>query len=343
MNTFRAIAVGILAVMAGLVLTTSAGHAQIKVLPWDPDADKEQVKGVSFVDIAAPSDYQHGALVSVTLKNNDRITGTLVRSDRRDKKLYIRTRPGEPPMAVSVDNISKIQKGVREMKKKGKGGVGFAGLTQRAVIEAEIHPVTIHHGTEETIIQYSAPTLSREEQKALMSLEAAENEMARVNNLMAMRTVYLHQERMLQMRQAEAVREIYEGAAAQARRVAHNEPLSLSQNGFVRLLLPAYPAVATTLPPPVLTPEGLIGPSPVAFASVYTAAPITLPMALPEPPSTPPAARAALKELTPKYIAQVRQDLANARAATVYEDGRVIAVVVSTNKGTTTPAVNKPK
>lgn len=398
MSRLRVTTLGLLALAAGLFVS-SAGQAQIKVLPWDPEDEKETIKGVSFVEIENPADYQHGALVSLTLKNNNRLTGTLVRTDRAQKKLFIRTRPGELPTAVSVDEVAKIQKGVREERRK-KDGVGFATLSRQPVIEPEITSVTIHHGAEETTTSFTARSLSPQEKAVLTRIEAAENEMAHVSNLMALRTTYMSQERDMQNRRNEAITQVFEGAAAQARQVSHNAPLFLSQNGYVGLFNPMYgPAsgFGTTPLGPTGIDDGLgavtvfggglnrrlgfggrlgvpglgftvgnrlgdgvanfgpagYGPAGLGLAglgwggwggTMYTAGPATLPTSLPEVPPIPPAAQAAIKELTPDYVAKVRQNLTEARAAAVYEDGRIVAVVVDGNqRGGVVPAADTGK
>jgi hypothetical protein len=153
-----------------LATFTTSASAQIKLPVFDESNAKNQ--DVSFED-ACDGNYHHGTLVRIT-RNDDAkkpIEGVVVRTDSKKALLYVRTAPGAPPRAFAVSDIRRIEKGVI----RRVGSTGDAATP-------EIHRLVILNGTKKTV-SYSAPTLSSGELEQLRDLEAAENDLARVEDM----------------------------------------------------------------------------------------------------------------------------------------------------------------
>ena len=144
-------------------------RAQVK-LPVFDDV-KEKSKAVVFQDATAPDDYRHGNRLRVTLNGGTQINGILVRTSPNKQQIYVRTQPGSPPRAIALSDIKRVEKGVIKE-------VGFAG----DVTVPEIQELVIYNGAKRTVT-YRASTLSSSELSQLGDLEAAENEMARLEFL----------------------------------------------------------------------------------------------------------------------------------------------------------------
>ncbi len=147
-------------------------QAQIKLLPWDPEPPK--FEGVVFVPPEKVAEYKHGSLISVTLKNEEaKITGTLVRVDKKARRLFVRTEPGTPPKAIDDKDIKDIRIGVKEIRP--------AGGQKPNVYQPEIHKLTIRNGIR-TSVAYYATTVSPGELTLIEEIEKVENEVARLEH-----------------------------------------------------------------------------------------------------------------------------------------------------------------
>ena len=137
--------------------------AQIKLPVYDEGSST--LKNVVFEDAVNAGDFQHGRLVRVAMNGSskDTVEGILVRVDRKNDRVYVRTRPGAAPDAFSVKNIKKIEKGViREVNFHGEA------------IYPEISQMVVYNGGKKTVT-YNAPTLSASEIARLSEIETAEN------------------------------------------------------------------------------------------------------------------------------------------------------------------------
>jgi hypothetical protein len=170
------------AVMLFLASSTIA-HAQIKLAVFDPEQETK-IKGVAFEDAKKAVDLKHGDLLALTLKDNKRVVGRLVRVDKKAKRLYLRRAAGMPPIPYDENQIAKLERGVKQAKGKGNNGIVAAADKTNVVNEPEIFTITEINGTLVTV-RYFAPELSPGEQTQLKDTEAAENNAARKQYMMA--------------------------------------------------------------------------------------------------------------------------------------------------------------
>ena len=157
---------------ASLVLFASIPgwvHAQVKLAIFDED--KSALQNVVFQEASARADYQHGRVLRITLNGDKQIKGVLVRTDRKNNRIFVRTEPGSPPRAIPVADIKAVEKGVIRQ-------VNYTG----DVTLPEIQRLVIQNGGRRTVT-YNAPTLSPGEITRLNELEIAENELTRLEDL----------------------------------------------------------------------------------------------------------------------------------------------------------------
>ncbi len=143
--------------------------AQIK-LPVFED-ERPGLKNVVYKDASGAGDFQHGRLVRLTMNGDSTVKGILVRTDRKNGRVFVRTEAGAAPVIVSVKDVKKMEKGViRE--------VSF----DDDVYQPEIQQLVIFNSGKKSV-RYIAPTLSSGEMARLTEMEAAENELARLEYL----------------------------------------------------------------------------------------------------------------------------------------------------------------
>jgi hypothetical protein len=90
-----------------------------------------------------------------------------------------------PPRAFAVDdvNIKKVEKvGIKQVAYTEVNGIKKQAVQVEDVYEPEIQPVVIINGNKRTV-SYVAPTLSPGEKDYLVRMEAAENELGRLEYL----------------------------------------------------------------------------------------------------------------------------------------------------------------
>ena len=172
-----------------LAMSPGWSLAQITLPVFDPQQDGGKTQKMTFEDAKKSSDFRHGALLRVTLNDDSKVEGTLVRVDRKATRLYIRTEPGALPRAISQKEIKKVEKATRE-------GIRPAGTREDAVT-AEIQQVTIRNGASQSV-HYFASNLSPEERRSLQELEDAENEFARIDRLHAHQNAIVDTEAAIQ-------------------------------------------------------------------------------------------------------------------------------------------------
>jgi len=168
-------------------LTAGPALGQIKLPIYDPDDTQGPVKGVTFSPATERTDFKHGTLLRVTLKDNRVVRGTLVRADKKTDRLYIRTEPGMLPTAVSINDIkadgdqAKVEKGLVEVAKKPEPGstIKPVGFTRERVVQPEIFTTTVEQGPFRSSY-YTSTVLSPQEKSALTELSQAEREVARL-------------------------------------------------------------------------------------------------------------------------------------------------------------------
>jgi hypothetical protein len=169
MRRLLSLALGLCVGLGGL----DSAQAQIKLPVFDPNAvDTPQgIKGVAFEPASDMADFRHGQLLSLTLKNDTKVTGTLVRVDRKSKRLFVRTRPEMAPTAYAESDLKSVEKGVY------KGGIRPAGSDASPnVIQPEINRQVIINGNQRTVTYYST-VVSPGERESLDQMARAENDL----------------------------------------------------------------------------------------------------------------------------------------------------------------------
>ncbi|MBI3409077.1 MAG: hypothetical protein HY040_12075 [Planctomycetes bacterium] len=163
-------------VVALVALAFSPGWslAQIALPVFDPQKDGGQPQKMTFEDAKKSADFRHGALLRVTLNDDSKVEGTLVRVDRKATRIYLRTEPGAAPRAIAQKEIKKVEKATRD-------SIRPAGMREDAVTP-EIHQIAVFSGASRSV-RYFGPNLSPEELRSLQELEDAENEFARLDQL----------------------------------------------------------------------------------------------------------------------------------------------------------------
>jgi hypothetical protein len=266
--------------------------AQIKGGLFEPDeSNPPMVKEASHAD-----DFKHGNRLVITRKDGSRVAGTLVRVDRKGKRLFLRTEPGEPPVAVQNDDVKKAEK----IMVRPAGGGSQAEKTDN---QPEIHRMIIRQGTDFSV-HYFAPNVSHGERTSLAQLEAAENELSNLQALSSLNGEYVQNERALQVRRRQ-VQETY----------------LLAQDAMYRL------AVASWVPPYLVNYPGYYfgmgGYNGAGLGSTSISPPETGNEGALQTTFATTLAKGASSEA----IARARENLAVAQRNAVYEDGRIVAVV----------------
>jgi len=158
--------------LASLVIAAfcaSNVHAQIKLPVFDES--KGTTKEVTYKETSEPKDFQHGKLVRITMKDGSQKQGVLVRVDSAKNLVYVRTKPGELPVAVPASDIKSYAKGtIRTVS------------TDTDVMRPEIETLEIYNGAKKTVM-FRAPSLSPGELSQLEAIQSAENEYDRLERL----------------------------------------------------------------------------------------------------------------------------------------------------------------
>lgn len=278
-------------------LSQSTVQAQIKLPVFDPDAESKGTKEIVYKEANGLRDFRHGTVLLVTRSNDSKVHGTLVRVDRANKRLYVRTEPGTMPVAIDQKDIKKVEKATYAIRP--------VGSADENVVQPEISRIVIYNGNVATV-NYVGSTLSSGEKSYLQNLEEMENDVNRMQNTVAMKAGVIDKELAIQHERTRSSEII-------------NEMLQRQMWSLGNLQAPLYwpdrffrPQTFGTVP----QYAGLLGES----ASSWNVLNIShdqkdlLKLMMPLPEET-----ASLRK--------ARETLAAAQARLAYEDGRVIAVV----------------
>lgn len=146
--------------------------AQTTLPVFEPQRDGGQPQKVTFEDAKKSADFRHGALLRVTLNDDSKVEGTLVRVDRKTTRIFLRTEPGAAPKGISQKEIKKVEKAVRAGK---------------SVVAPEIQQMAIRNGAARSVRYFGGSSLSPDEKRGLSELEDAENEFVRLDQLHGLR------------------------------------------------------------------------------------------------------------------------------------------------------------
>lgn len=171
--------------VVALGLLSQPIQAQIKLPVFDPDRELQGSKEVTYKPATEARDFRHGAMMALTMTNDTRMNGTLVRVDRKNHRLFIRTEAGAVPVAVNEKDIKKVEKATYAIRP--------VGSADDLVIQPEIQKVVIYNGSVPSV-SYIGSSLSPSEQTYLRGLEEAENEMMRLQGVMNSKTSVLSTE-----------------------------------------------------------------------------------------------------------------------------------------------------
>jgi hypothetical protein len=186
----------ILALGVAVAVGALAGSVQTQekfIGPFDPDASKGAAPGVSYQP-AKPADFKHGARLQLTLKNDTKVTGTLVRLDRKNQSYVLRTAPGTAPVAYPHNEVKNVERIViREAVDAGS--------------QPEIVRQVIINGNRRTVSYYSE-VVSPGEREALEQMAKAENELIALEEREDLREAAVNAERAMQAELLQTQREI---------------------------------------------------------------------------------------------------------------------------------------
>jgi len=109
----------------------------------------------------------HGDQVTIAGKNGQgEVKGTFLWMDPKSNLLYVRTKPGQPPVAVPAANVT------------GKGGVKFANNPEEESSRTpEVQSLEIYNGTNKSV-HHSGPALSPAERQRLGEIDKAAADVA---------------------------------------------------------------------------------------------------------------------------------------------------------------------
>ena len=116
---------------------------------------------MTYQEAKSKSDLKHGTLVRLKLQNGSEVVGHVVYMDTKENRLFVRSKPGEKPVAYAEGDLRKIEKAVRQVGSEN-------------VVEPEIHKQTIYNGSLSTVTYFSK-VLSPQEKETLVRLQNAEN------------------------------------------------------------------------------------------------------------------------------------------------------------------------
>jgi hypothetical protein len=287
--------------LVGTIVCPTPGAAQVKAPIFGPD----QTKAASLKEATAAGDFKHGNRLVITKKDNTQIVGTLVRVDRQGKRLFLRTQPGEPPVAVPDDEVKKAEVVMKPAAPEG-------AAAERPENRPEIHRMDIRQGTDSRV-RFFAPTLSPAEKATLDQIEAAETEMAPYQDPAGLMAQYLRNEQALD-RVRQQAQEAYYRAQTGLYTVAAN-------GGFNY-----YGGLGW----------GYAGYYGAGYYGGYGGS-FGLPFISPPDMGNEGVFKAALaanlaKGPNPEALAKARENLARAQRNAVYEDGHLVAVLTDEPK-----------
>lgn len=285
-----------------LAVTPAWLQAQVKYPVFDES--KDSLQNVVFKEATERGDYQHGKLLRITLNGdaNPTVKGTLVRTDASKRVIYVRTQPGAAPRAIPISDIKRIDKGtIKE------------AADSHDVTAPEIRQLVIYNGGKREVA-YFGPTLSPAELANLSQLETAENELANLQHLARLEERAVENDVAIQSEQRRTL-ELTNQLIAQRLHFGSERPLYQGESRPSESI--GAPAWSMESLPAVMFGQT----SPLPFVRLGPAVFPKLPVG-------------------PEALAQARRNYATAHNHAVFENGRLIAVVVP-ESGDKTAAANR--
>jgi hypothetical protein len=279
MKLFHAFSIGILGALAGTLSPAQALPPIGKVVNEKPKIKQP----------AADEALKHGMKLVINLTDKTSVRGTLVWADNSADYLLIRTAPGAAPKKILGTNIADITR----IRLTSDSGSVIAD-------EPEIHQVTVINGSQKSV-RYFAAALSPRERAKLAEMESADDETARVENMLRLAIQALKEE----------VRAAREQTIAQERQ----NSLLLTQLYW----LSGGPYYGGYYPSGGFYPNSYFG---------YNAG-----NGNSAPPSTSLLETALTKQIAlTKELAKLQRNQAQLQSAGLYEDGRLVAVSLDSKK-----------
>ena len=265
-------------------------QAQIKLPVFDPNlVDTPQaIKGVAFQPANEVSDFRHGTLMSLTLKNDTKVTGTLVRVDRKNKRIFLRTQPGAAPVAYAETDLKNVDKGIY----KDPGGIRPAADASPNVIQPEITRQVIVNGNQRTVTYYSN-VVSPGEREALEQMAKAENDLILLEGAVDQRQMAIQRELAMKDEMLKTQKNINMALEL----INSIQPLYISEDeqSYPLVMLNPHKTVLAYLPPVVPSGVNIIE---------------------------------SIPTVNPEAVTKAREAVRISMNRGIYEDGRIIAVVL---------------
>jgi hypothetical protein len=307
------------------------GICAVWLAGWAVPAARAQVKPAVGDDKgkvipAVPRDeaeFQRGTNWTLTLKKAEAgksavVSGRVVYDDGKD--VYLRPAPGRAPVRVSHAMIDFDRSApIRAVTPKSPWVKSSPEWAKRSY---EIHKVEIDEGSRRVVRYITAPYLSQSEKNRLAELEAAENEVSRIEAANSFSTQLIVQQRDVEQARARAQELYYNYAGLTA--------LGFFPDAFVNT--PTYNYLYDEISPLYWGrgPAGLpgFGRRPFAYASWAVTLPAAPPVwgAVPETTLATSLTQAAVKEVSPTALAAAEKRLTAARANAMYDGDTIVAV-----------------
>jgi len=115
--------------------------------------------------------------VTITRKDNEKVTGTFVWADPKNNRLFIRPKAGQAPVAVATNDVDKIERIAPAVGTTGKGTVRPAIEGDGPSPSYEITTMRVHNGPYTTQFFFD-DSLSPAEREQLRAMEKASNDVA---------------------------------------------------------------------------------------------------------------------------------------------------------------------
>ncbi len=270
-------------------LAVAPGWARAQIkLPVFED-DAGALKKIVFEEAAQRSDFQHGKMLRVTL------TGA---EGKTVKGILVRVDPQKGRIFLrTAPGSAPAAIAEKDIKRVDKGVIKEVGFKQDYA-QPEIHAAVIINGTKRTV-SYDAPTLSAGERSYLRRLETADHEVTRLEHLAAHEAKVLEGDIAIQNEQ--------------------RKTQELLNTLLFNYNLQVYGAESLPQTPLIGGPLPWLAGGAAPWAGVLT----TLPSALRQGPTVFPGL-----PVTQEALAKARESQALVQGRGVYEDGRLVAVVL---------------
>jgi hypothetical protein len=308
---------------------------------------------VKFADLspASKANVKHGTLVRLDLEGGTNVTGHVVRVDPKENNLFLRANPGEAPVAYAGKDIKKIEpatrppstavgtgtkagtwrdlpnglqedgRGVLRIKPQMAGTAKPKGQKPAVIVEPEIHKQVAYNGSEASVV-YTSSVLSPAERDALAKLQKAQNDNLALAAYQDRRERALALEMGLQEERLRAQR-LNNDTVYNENMVNYPYPPSTPNAAGFGTVVNYYPFVPSYVGFPNYA--GLAGYAGGRWPTNYKGVTISLPQVI--PPAVGVIDR--FPPLDPQALPKAREELSRVQSTAVYEDGRLIAVIVN--------------